>query len=356
MKKKQLIILIIILTISLISTFLYLKKTETDLEVKKKEILKDKYETLSIHNSFINYELTANGIIYELPVQNIKFETSGDLMQGEKLFIAGDEFQKNQLLFRINNTEAFNVLAEKKNNLALLLKNITTELETEIPLAKTKWVDFLNEIKPIKRLPELPNNFPPNERILLIKKGFIQEYVKTSMLEKEMEKYFYLAPFDGKYVRTIIEIGQKIEPGNTIAQIAEKSELLAKVTINKNDLKLYKNKKHVHFVTNKGRKIGNGEFLSLSKKKRKSNLIDIIYTIQDNSKAVAAGTKLKITTKHTTTDKSVAIPFNAVNGNIVKVLVNEQIISKTVTIIGQNFTHYFIVGLTDGDQLILKKY
>ena len=171
-----------------------------------------------------------------------------------------------------------------------------------------------------------------------------------------MEKYFYLAPFDGKYVRTIIEIGQKIEPGNTIAQIAEKSELLAKVTINKNDLKLYKNKKHVHFVTNKGRKIGNGEFLSLSKKKRKSNLIDIIYTIQDNSKAVAAGTKLKITTKHTTTDKSVAIPFNAVNGNIVKVLVNEQIISKTVTIIGQNFTHYFIVGLTDGDQLILKKY
>ena len=288
MKKKQLIILIIILTISLISTFLYLKKTETDLEVKKKEILKDKYETLSIHNSFINYELTANGIIYELPVQNIKFETSGDLMQGEKLFIAGDEFQKNQLLFRINNTEAFNVLAEKKNNLALLLKNITTELETEIPLAKTKWVDFLNEIKPIKRLPELPNNFPPNERILLIKKGFIQEYVKTSMLEKEMEKYFYLAPFDGKYVRTIIEIGQKIEPGNTIAQIAEKSELLAKVTINKNDLKLYKNKKHVHFVTNKGRKIGNGEFLSLSKKKRKRKKFDtsnamgiILYSISN---------------------------------------------------------------------------
>ncbi|GEM_PF-5026110 len=355
MKKRQLIILIIVLILSSLIAFLYSKKSKLDLEVQKKAIIKAKYQTLIVNNSFINYELTANGVIYELPEENIKFEVAGNLLQGEKELISGDEFVKNQLLFRINNTEAFKVLAEKKNELSLLLKTIMPELESQFPLSKEKWMIFLDEIKPIQRLPELPKDFPPIERTYLISKGFMQFYVKISMLEKEMEKYFYLASFDGKYIESNIEIGEIVESGVTIAKISEKSDVLAKVTINKEDLKIYKSQKHVHFLTKKGAKVGNGEFLSFSKKKRKSNLIEVLYKVQGDSKFTEAGTKLKITTKHTTADKSVSIPFEAVQNNLVKVLVNDKVVSKTITIIGKNASHYFIVGLTDGEQVILKE-
>ncbi len=355
MKKKQLIIVATLLIVSSIGVFLYFKKTEIDLEIKKKAIIKAKYATLIVNNSFINYELTARGIIYELPKQNVKFEVAGNLIAGEKELMSGDEFVKNQLLFRINNSDAFSVLAEKKMELASLLKAIIPELENQFPLTTEKWFIFLDELKPVKRLPDFPNEFPPSERIFLIAKGFIQAYVKTNMLEKEMEKYFYLAPFDGKYIQTNIQVGQTVDSGVSIATISEKSELLAKVTIEKNDLSIYKNKKHVHFVTKNGAKVGNGEFLSFSKKKRKNDQIEIIYKIQGNSKFREAGTKLKITTKHTTTDKSISIPFDAVQDNMVKVLINDKVVSKTVTIIGKNATHYFIAGLLDGEQVILKE-
>ncbi len=356
MKRKQIIVTTSAVLVLFLCFFCYLWYPALKTEEQKVQNKFNGYTTSTVKNTFIAYEISAVGKICKQENLDIRFAVSGELLDGDSTLEAGSEFKKNQLLFRINNVDAFSILANKKVELAQLFKSLIPQIDLKFRNEQQKWLDFLEEIKPVKRLPDLPSLFPPEERIFLIENQFMQAYVKTKMLETEMEKYFYIAPFDGKCIQLNLSSGEKVDPETTIATVFEHKELLSKVTINKENQGIFKSHKYVSILNNTNKKIAQGKLLRCSKKKSQKDEMEVFYSLPETSKSKAqANSKIKITLKEKTREKCIAVPFSAINGNIVRVLVNELPVSKTITIIGKTENHYLIIGLADGEQLILKK-
>jgi hypothetical protein len=354
MKIKQIIVTssLLLVLFSCIFYFLYFPTSKT-----KGKKVKNKFNghtTITVKNTFIEYEISAIGKICKQENVDIRFAVSGELLDGETKLEEGSEFKKNQLLFRLDNLDAFSALANKKIELGQLFKSLIPQLDLKFGKEKEKWLDFLEEIKPVKRLPDLPSLLPPEERIFLIENQFMQAYVKTKMLETEMEKYFYIAPFDGKCIQLNVSSGEKVDPETTIATVFEHKELLSKVTINKENKGIFKDHTYVSVLNNTNKKITQGKFLRCSKKKGQKDKMEVFYSLPETSKSKAqANSKIKIKLKEKTEEKCISVPFSAINGNIVRVLVNELPVYKTITILGKTENHYLIGGLADGEKLIL---
>ena len=354
MKRKQIIVTSSAVLVLFSCFFYYLCYPTRKTEKQKVQNKFKEYTTITVKNTFIAYEISAVGKICKQENLDIRFAVSGELLDGEPKLEEGSEFKKNQLLFRINNIDAFSILANKKVELAQLFKSLIPQIDLKFRNEQQKWLDFLEEIKPVKRLPDLPSLFPPEERIFLIENQFMQAYVKTKMLETEMEKYFYIAPFDGKCIQLKVSSGEKVDSETTIATVFEHKELLSKVTISKENKAIFKDHTYVSVLNNTNKKITQGKFLKCSKKKGQKDKMEVFYSLPETSKSKAsANSKIKIKLKEKTRDKCIEVPFSAIKGNIVRVLVNELPVSKTITIIAKTENHYLISGLADGENLIL---
>lgn len=353
MKKQTVFFIIIGLFVCFFCIF-YLKNDKNSIKMDEKHNQKPSLLTKIVKNDIQEYQLTVNGEICDYPSSEISFTIDGVLVIGDSVLKPGMEFKKNQLLYRINNEQAFLQLTAKKIELAKLFASIVSQLEAKFPEHNGKWQTFLEGIKPTKLLPEYPSLFTPDERIFLIQKEFIQAYVKTKMLEKEMEKYFFLAPFDGIFLESIVLEGEAITAGTVVARIAEKTNLMAKITVPKRELKNYLQIKHVHFTNKQEKIIGNGRMIKYLKHNGKNHSIDILYSVQTNPKYnLTPGQSIKIVTQHLTTEKCMIVPITTINENQAEILVDNTPIKKPIKILAKNKKSIYIAGLNDGDLLIL---
>lgn len=333
----------------------YLKKDQIIQKKPKNQDIELSFSTLTVKNDILEFEQILTGEICDFPKHEISFDVDGVLVLGDTLLSPGMEFKKNQLLYRIDNNQSFAQLVSKKNELIKLFLFVLPQLEAKFPNHNGKWQSFLDAIKPAKLLPDYPPLFTPEERVFLVEKGFIQAYVKTKMLEKEMEKYFFLAPFDGIFIESVIQPGESVTPGVSIAQIEEKTDLTAKIIIPKKELKNYIQLKHVHFVNRNGKVIGNGRFIKSNRHKEKSHSVEVYYSVQSNSRTkLIPQQPIKIVTYHLTKEKCIMVPKLSIAEGNVTILINNVPTKKPVRTIAQNKKSLYIVGLKDGDQLILK--
>lgn len=353
-RKKQVFFIFSGIIVCFLCVF-YLKKDQNTHKKIKKQDIKLSFSIKTVKNDIQEFEQILSGEICDFPQHEISFDVDGVLMLGDTLLVPGMEFKKNQLLYRIDNNQSFAQLVSKKNELIKLFSFILPQLEAKFPNHNGKWQSFLDGIKPTKLLPDYPLLFTPEERVFLVEKEFIQAYVKTKMLEKEMEKYFFLAPFDGIFIESIIQPGESVTSGASIAKIEEKTDLTAKIIVPKKELKNYIQLKHVHFVNRNSKITGNGRFIKSTKHKEKSHFVEIYYSVQSNSKTTLIPRQsIKIVTYHLTKEKCIMVPNLSIVENHATILIDNVPAKKPVKIIAQNKKSIYIVGLKDGDQLILK--
>ncbi len=352
MKKPIVFIILLLIVIGAYFTFSTEKKSKNDQKSKKTDIISD-FNLKTIVNSFHQYEQIVSGEICEIVPVEIKFNIDGKLINGDILLQEGEHFNKNQLLYRLDNKELFLSLADKKDELSATLQSILPQLGTSFSNETEKWTGFKNEILPVKILPELPPLISPELRVFLIDKGFMQAYVKVKMLEKEMEKYYFLAPFDGIFLRPTVLEGESVSADSTVAYIAKDEEKTVEIKIKKNLVAQYKHAKNVELFASNNKKIGSGKFCRYSRGQSK-NSCSIFYTITTSAKTVVTPKDpIKIKTKLTTVEVCAEIPSKLIKNGSVEVLVNNKNIAKSVKVIATNGYNSYVIGLENGDQLIL---
>jgi hypothetical protein len=354
MRRKFFIPLLFLASLFIATYFFIRFFSNSEATIDHKVITTSTFNTEIVSNEILSYDRQEIGELCQDPLSDITFEVDGLLIAGDSPLIEGVAFKKNQLLFRINNDDVFVQLAEKKNELIKLFQAILPELDTKFPSEKIKWRTFLEKIKPSLILPEFPLLFAPNERVFLIQKGFIQAMVKVKMLEKEMEKYFFLAPFDGKLIESILPLGEMVPAKTAVARISENRPTTVKITVSKIDLPLYDPKIKVLLKEANGSQIGRGTFLRSSKSTAASHLVDVYYTVRIKKPfEINETTALTVVSKHNTLDKCVALDKSIIKNNEVEVEVNEAKIVKQIKIVAENGENAYVTGLSDGDRVIL---
>lgn len=357
MKRNQIILIgIFILITALIFLKVNSNKKEPIKELKEAKTLQ--YLPISIvKNVSRNLDLISYGQVSPNTELDISFEVQGKLERGNITLKPGVKFRANQLLYKVNQEEAFYSLTSRKSQLANLVIGIMPDIELDFPSEKNKWLNFMDNLAPEKRLPELPIIKNSKERMFVTSRGILTEYYSIKAQEARMEKYFYLAPFSGTVLEIFSEPGAVANPGARIARIAKTGDLEVKVPISLMTIKKFQQKGSASFTDGDGKVIGTGKIIRISDViNQKTQSVDVYYSIKPvNKELIYNGQFVNVSINQMAAQESFGVPRIAVTSNQVNVIENQKIVVRDIVVVGSKPDTLFVSGLKNGDELVLEQ-
>lgn len=313
--------------------------------------------TRTVVNKQHRVQLISYGQISPNTELMISFEVQGKLMKGDKTLKAGSKFSQGQILYSIDNSEAFYSLSARKSSLSNLIINILPDIELDFPSEKKKWQKFLNDLSPDRLLPKLPVMSSGKEQMFLVSRSVIPEYYNLKSQEIRLQKYMYLAPFHGTVIEVYSEPGSIINPGVQIAKIAQTGNYEVKVPISMEDLELYKEKSTAEFTDPKGKVIAAGKILRVSDVvNQQTQSADVYYSIKPvKGEKVYNGMYVNVSIDRQVTKETFVLPRTAFKEGLVRILLDSNIVTAPVTIVGTKPDSIFVTGLKDGQLVLLEQ-
>lgn len=313
--------------------------------------------TRKVENVTRVMQLTSYGQISPVTEINVSFEVQGKLEKGFRLLKPGVKFSKGQLLYEVDNSEAFYSLSSRKSQFSNLILNALPDIELDYPSEKKKWQEYLNDLKPNERLPTLPEIKSQREKMFLTSRNIIAEYFSLKSAEARMEKYLYIAPFSGTVIEVYAEPGSIANPGTPIAKIAKTGDYEIKVPINLEDLAKFKNKHSAIFTDSEGNKIGTGSIIRVSDViNQRTQSADVFYSIKPEKGAmIYNGLFLNVVLEEYSEVKTMPVPRLAVKDGKVLVLKNNSLSERSVLVRNSKPDTVFVTGLMDGDEVLLER-
>jgi len=349
MKKRTLLFsLIFVVLLLVIGVLMVLYLTER----AAKQLPLYTHEQISVAyvgNSFHQSEYIFDAQLVPERTVTVAFEVSGKLEKGEVDLETGGSFKKGQLLFQINNREAFAALNKEKAALLTMVLQLLPEIERDFPTEKNKWTRFMEELKPQFLVPEFPKCATSKERYLITEKGILTAYYALQHSEVNMSNYFYIAPFDGIWLSFTEQPGNIVRTGKRLATIATNGPLKLAASIDADRISLFDTKSLILVCNELGDSIGNATFQKRTNVlKSQTNSMVYYFTLNANRR-VYTGMKVQLVTQHVGTQKNCWIPVTAMDKNTIQILRKDQLISKTIEIVEQKKDSVLVVGLQDGE-------
>ncbi|MBU2019374.1 MAG: hypothetical protein KJ941_06995, partial [Bacteroidetes bacterium] len=194
MKRNQIVILGTLIGIfAIIFLVIISKKKDTEKPIKEEQST-IYLPVRKVVNTEKEQQIISYGQVAANAELDIAFEVQGKLEKGFTILKPGSSFRQGQILYRVNNEEAFFALSSRKIQLSNLVVGILPDIELDFPSEKSKWLQFLEGIQPNKYLPALPELKSSKERMFLTARGVLSEYYNIKSTESRMEKYTYIAP------------------------------------------------------------------------------------------------------------------------------------------------------------------
>lgn len=287
-------ILFLVLTSLLLGKFFWedkpekIKKEAKELKTSQAEIKEKKP---------IETDLNFHGKIVPAESRMIVFDVSGTLEKGDVDLKQGVSFKSNKLLYKLNLKEAFYAISSKKIALAEKITASLNDLPAEISTEKDKWEKFVSNVIPAKRLPALPTFTSKKELGYFSEKGILVDYNALAKMELEIEKYFYLAPFDGYVDEVYVKPGSTVKSGKSIARISKRNSFELKVTVPQDQSELFEIGQKVDLLNIEKDTIGGGKLIRKSDNKdSSSSRVDLYFSVRANKgERISNGMELQLT-------------------------------------------------------------
>ena len=357
MKRNQIIILSTLFLVFAI-IFIVIKGKKKTVEKSTKEVQTVVYLPVkTVQNQEKELQIISYGQIAANAEIDVAVEVQGKLEQGAIYLKPGVKFTKGQILFRVDNEEAYYTLSARKTQLANLVVGAMPDIELDFPKEKAKWSSFLDNIQAGKRLPNLPEFNSSKERMFMTSKGIIAEFYTIKSSESRMEKYVYIAPFSGTVLETYAEPGSIANPGSKLARIAKTNDFEIKVPISVENIAAYQKQGSVTFSNSDGLLVGTGSINRISDViNQQTQSVDVYYSIRPVSDhKIYSGLFLNVSINQKAITESISVPRMAVTQGKVNVLQGDKVVSREIQIVGNKPDSLFISGLANGEKVILEK-
>lgn len=316
-------------------------------------------KTVTIDTKQVTQETIVSDAIAEATLEaptvvKVSFAVSGKLEKGELTLEEGSHFKKGQLLYQINNKEAFAALSRVKTELATRLVQLMPEIETQFPAEKNKWVRFMEELKPQFLTPELPAFKTSKERYLFTEKGCLTDYYRLQEMETNMANYFYIAPFNGTVIAIAEQPENQLKAGKIIAHIAKEEALRVKGAIETNLLHTFV-KQSPLVCTVQGDTIGTAIYKSRNgfingKTEKMRYWFDLKLF---RKRPVFHGMKVQLVIPKSNRTTGTKVPLSALKGEAVQVFRNGKLEEKSVLIIQRDSNAAFVSGLKPSEKIVV---
>lgn len=356
MKRSQIILAIVFL---LFTGYIYFSLSSNqksfDKELKTENTL-IYVPVRKVENKLRTLSLISYGQVMPNSEIIVSMEVQGKLLKGDVLMKPGTNFRTGQILYRVDNEEAFHTLSARKSQLAALVLNAMPDIELDFPSEKKKWLLFMSDLNPGRKMPELPG-MSAREGLFMTGRNVITEYHNIRSMEARLEKYFFAAPFNGTVITTFAEPGAIANPGAQLAKIARTGDFEVKVPISIEDLEIYRAKSTAEFTNSKGERLASGKIIRISNViNQMTQSADVYYSLSaDKDALVYNGMHLNVKLNQESEKRTVTLPTAAVKNGKVYVLKEGQLRTRYVNIVSRIPDSLFVTGLNNGEMVVLEQ-
>lgn len=353
MKTRQFIILFAFLGILALIYFPIMKgKEEKTEDVKKK---KENYLPIfKVTNQPQVQQLDSYGQIIGVAQFNVTMKVQGEIDRDNRLLKPGMTFKKNEILVKVDRTEALYNLLSRRSQFINLIAGVIPDIGIDLPEETEKWKNYLRMISPTASLPNLPEINSEREKLLINGRNITAEYYGIKSAESQVENYLYLAPFNGVIVESFVEPGSMITPGTPLLMIAENDKFEVKAPINISQVDAFTRAETVHFTDAQGDTLGNGKLLRTSPQiNSQTQSVDAYFSI-DHAEDLVIGAFVNLTVNSVLQDSTVVLPEIAAQNGVVQLLRDSLINKQKVTVVGTKQDSVFVKGIANDEYVILQ--
>lgn len=218
------------------------------------------YNAQKVENDTIQLVITTKGRVIDGQQINLVAEVQGKILYGDVNLKKGSSFKKNQLIAKIDHTEAELLLKARKSSFINLVANILPDIKVDYSENYVFWNKFFELISVGNALPDMPPFKGSDQEFIrfrnfLVAKNFMAEYYSIRSEEERFRKYYIYAPFDGSITDAFADAGMVINPGATIVRIAKKDVKEIEVPVSSASINKVFLNADVDIETEKGEKL-----------------------------------------------------------------------------------------------------
>lgn len=330
------------------AVFLYLQFEDIE---RHKEVRREGVEVLYTANENRTVTSRVRGILEPARTVTVAFQVGGKLEKGQVPVTEGAEVKKDQLLFQINNREAYAEMTRKKTVFAEKMAGLMTEIEQRFPSEKWKWLRFAEELKPRYTLPEMPKFASSDERYFMMQHAVLSEFAALQQAELHMVRYFYLAPFDGIIRKITCQPGDLVRPNQAVSQLVQQETM--HLTLHFPEGVSVEDFASLDVFTADSVRLGTATLLKGQSGQKQGKAIHYSFH-PSGSRSVSSGNEVYVYLTYKTASKSCEVPDTAIDGDLVQVISESRLQTRRVTIVGDTEGPLKLVtGLRNGEAVLL---
>jgi hypothetical protein len=291
------------------------------------------------------------GFIFPKTSVTVRLEVSGKIDADNRSLNMGTTFKKNEVLIKVDREEILLKILSHRSKLKEMVGKSLPQIEAKFSSKYTAWNRFYNGISRLSFLPEIPPIKDEKLESLLIEKGVISYYYTTKGLEREAERYIFLAPFNGKIIESKIQPGKIVHKGLPILTLAanDGNEIQANIPIN--ELSPFKKSDAVYYI-NQQNTISKGQFLRSIPILSDSSTVRVIFSMDRFPSSYSSST-IQIAVAKPNKNQGIAIPKSAVKNDSIEILTENKVLKIAVKTGATKNDSVFVQGIPNHSYLIL---
>ncbi len=350
---KNIMSLVAVLAGSIAIMFLLMSMKSTP-ERKAQEDTRVVVATQEIKNSDIQITVPVMGKISAREKITLFAEVSGILLQSENEFLAGYQFNKGDVMLRINSEESELNLKAQRSNLMTAVAALLPELKFDYPQSYVSWEGYLQDFDINGDTKALPEPLNDRESYFVANKGIARTYYDIKALETRLAKYTIRAPFDGSVTESYIKPGNLVRSGQTLGVFLNPNNYDLEATVGINEIKHISVGDQVKLSSSNSKASWRGTVSRISDGLDvNSQMVKVFITV--SGPELREGMYLKGDILTTSSLEGVVLPRKLLESNNTVLEVREGKINRlTVNVVSTRGEQAVITGLPNGTQISLK--
>ncbi|MDX1652809.1 MAG: HlyD family efflux transporter periplasmic adaptor subunit [Brumimicrobium sp.] len=357
MKTRQIIIIAVILVILGLIYIPILTSDKTE-EKEKNKKQPNYLPILKAANEVHTQVFSAYGQITGGSELEVSMQVQGEIDRDNRKLKVGSTFKKNEILIKVDRIQPLYNLLSRRSSFINLITGILPDIYLDFPDQQKKWDNYLSKVSATAPLPELPETFSQKEKLLIHARNIPTEYYAIKALEKNLENYFYVAPFDGTIVESFVEPGSMVTPGMRVLKISKVGEYEVKAPVNIENLPLFQAAKEIFYTGPKGDTLGKGALLRVSKAiNQQTQSVDAFFSIQPfKGRNIILGSFVNLNLRTPLFNESVVLPEQAVYNGKIQILRDSLIHVQNIEVVGTKPDSLYVRGIENGASVVLEPY
>ncbi|MBI1317293.1 HlyD family efflux transporter periplasmic adaptor subunit [bacterium] len=173
-------------------------------------------ETTSVHNRTRSIDIPISGRLAAERRIELFSEVQGVMLDNQQRFKTGRAFRKGELLVSIDDAEVQAALIAQRSAFIQNIAQLLPDLSLDHPEDASQWKAYLNQLRPERDPPPLPEPGSETLRLFLTARNVYSNYHNLKSASTRAAKYRIVAPFDGILVDAQLTEGSLVRPGQRL--------------------------------------------------------------------------------------------------------------------------------------------